>query len=93
MQFDSEHDHIIASEERAANRDKSKVSVSYQNYKVVPEHRIWQDSDEDEDPELAEYLAMDDRKRDWDYYESADKEAGQMPRYYILQDKMILSFV
>ena len=89
MQFDSEHDHIIASEERAANRDKSKVSVSYQNYKVVPEHRIWQDSDEDEDPELAEYLAMDDRKRDWDYYESADKEAGQMPRYRINR----LSFV
>ena len=40
---------------------------------------MWQDSD-DEDQELAEYLAMDDRKRDWDYYESADKEAGQMPR-------------
>ena len=78
MQFDNEHDHIIASEERAANRN-SKVSVSYQKYKVVPEHRIWQDSD-DEDHELAEYLAMDDRKRDWDCYESADKEAGQMPR-------------
>jgi len=78
MQFDNEHDTIIANEEKAHNRN-SKVSVSYQKYKVVPEHRMWQDSD-DEDQELAEYLAMDDRKRDWDYYESADKEAGQMPR-------------
>jgi len=78
MQFDNEHDSVIANEERAHNQN-SKVSVSYQKYKVVPEHRIWQDSD-DEDKDFAEYLAMDDRKRDWDYYESADKAAGQMPR-------------
>jgi len=78
MQFDNEHDTIITNEERAHNQN-SKVSLSYQKYKVVPEHRIWQDSD-DEDKELAEYLAMDDRKRDWDYYESADKATGQMPR-------------
>merc|ERR1719495_527087 len=78
MQFDNEHDTIIANEEKAHNQN-SKVSLSYQKYKVVPEHRIWQDSD-DEDKELAEYLAMDDRKREWDYYESADKAAGQMPR-------------
>jgi len=78
MQFDNEHDTIVRNEERVHNRD-SKVSVSYQKYKVVPEHKIWEDSD-DEDKELAEYLAMDDRKRHWDCYESADKETGQMSR-------------
>ena len=78
MQFDNEHDTQIANEERVHNGG-SKVSVSYQKYKVVPEHRIWYDSD-DEDPDLAAYLAMDDHKRAWDYYEAADKEAGQMPK-------------
>ena len=79
-QFDNEYDTVISNEENAYNRN-SKIKVSYEKYKVMQSnHPIWDDSDE-EDPELLAYLNMDDRKRNWDYFEAADKETLPMPRY------------
>ena len=79
-QFDNEYDTVVKNEENAYNRN-SKIKVSYEKYKVLQsDNPIWEDSD-DEDPELLEYLNMDDRKRDWDYFETADKETKPMPRY------------
>ena len=78
-QFDNEYDTVISNEENAYNRN-SKIKVSYEKYKVMQSnHPIWDDSD-DEDPELLAYLNMDDRKRNWDYFEAADKETMPMPR-------------
>ncbi len=57
-----------------------KVTVSYQKYRAVPDHPIWEDSDDD-DNELAAYLDMDEMKRHWDVYETADREqTAQLPR-------------
>merc|ERR1711936_1355045 len=73
-QFDYEYDTVIANEEKAHNQN-SKIKVSYEKYKVLQSnHPIWDDSD-DEDPELLAYLEMDDRKRNWDCLEAADKES------------------
>ena len=78
-QFDNEYDNVVRNEENAYNRN-NKIKVSYEKYKVLQsDHPIWDDSD-DEDPELLAYLNMDDRKRDWDYFEAADKETIPMPR-------------
>ena len=78
-QYDTEYDNVVKNEEKAYNRN-SKIKVSYKKYKILQsDNPIWEDSD-DEDPELLAYLEMDDRKRDWDYFESADKETLPMPR-------------
>ena len=78
-QFDNEYDTVVRNEENTYNRN-NKIKVSYEKYKVLQsDHPIWEDSDE-EDPELLAYLNMDDRKRDWDYFEAADKETIPMPR-------------
>ena len=78
-QYDTEYDNVVKNEEKAYNRN-SKIKVSYEKYKILQsDNPIWEDSD-DEDPELLAYLEMDDRKRDWDYFESADKETLPMPR-------------
>ena len=78
-QFDNENDIAVRNEERNYNGN-SKVKLSYEKYKILQsDHPIWEDSDE-EDPDVVAYLEMDDRKRDWDYYETADKETLTMPR-------------
>ena len=79
MQFDREHDQALGKEESHRN-GTSKVTVSYEKYRTVPDNPIWDDSD-DEDEELAAYLDMDDKKRHWDYYDSADRDVkNQLPR-------------
>lgn len=94
MQFDSENDVVVANEERAMN-GRSKVSVSYRKYKViqsdgsfaapglpttaVPPALMDSEDELEEDLRMA-YADPDDRKRDWDLYETADKEVGQLPR-------------
>lgn len=65
MQFDKEHDQALGYEESHRN-GTSKVTVSYEKYKIVPENTIWDDSDDDDD-ELSAYLDMDERKRHWDW--------------------------
>lgn len=89
MQFDKEYDTAVGLEESQRNGG-SKVRVSLEKYKVVPDNPVWEDSD-DEDDELAAYLDMDERKRHWDWYEKADKETGQLPKcgYKQVGDKII----
>ena len=64
MQFDKEYDQALGMEESQRN-GTSKVTVSYQKFRRVPDFPIWDDSD-DEDEDLANYLDMDERKRHWD---------------------------
>ena len=79
MQFDKEHDQALGIEESQRN-GSSKVTVSYQKFRRVPDLPIWDDSD-DEDEELEAYLNMDDRKRHWDSYETASKDdANNLPK-------------
>ncbi|XP_059098502.1 serine/threonine-protein kinase RIO3-like [Tigriopus californicus] len=73
-QFDREADAMLQSEERHKN-GTSKVTVSYSKYKMIPPHDLWDESEEEDD-----YLTQDDRKRDWDWYETQDKDMGEMPR-------------
>lgn len=79
MQFDKEYDQALGMEENQRN-GTSKVTVSYQKFRRVPDFPIWDDSD-DEDEDLANYLDMDERKRHWDSYETADKDnSNQLPK-------------
>ena len=66
MQFDKEYDQALGMEESQRNGG-SKISISYQKYRRVPDYPIWDDSDDD-DEDLAAYLDMDERKRHWDRY-------------------------
>jgi len=76
-QFDREADEVLGKEERNLNRN-SKVTVSYSKYRMISEEaKIWDDS---EDEEEDFYLSQDDRKRDWDQFETKEKEVGEMPR-------------
>jgi len=76
-QFDKEYDSQLSKEERNMNRN-SKVTVSYSKYRMMPEEaRIWDDSDEEEEDM---YFTQDDSKRDWDVFETQEKEVGDMPR-------------
>jgi len=85
-QYDREFDQALHLEEDHLN-GTSKVRVSYSKYRMVPENVIWDDSDEDED----EYFTQDDQKRDWDVFETNEKEVGVIPRcgYKKLGEKMI----
>merc|ERR1719369_321218 len=87
-QFDREYDSALGKEEKNINRN-SKVTVSYSKYRMMPEEeRIWDDSDE----ELEDlYFTQDDSKRDWDLFETKDKEVGDMPRcgFKMLGKKMV----
>jgi len=72
-QFDSEYDSALGKEEQHLN-GSSKVRVCYSKYRMVPEHIVWDDSEEDE---------MEDEewgtRRDIDRFETKEKELGQMP--------------
>jgi len=85
-QFDKEFDENLHVEEKHHNRG-SKVRVSYSKYRMVPEDVIWDDTDDEEDEDLN----RDDKKRDWDIFETNDKEAGIMPRrgYKMQGEKMV----
>jgi len=87
-QFDREYDSALGKEEKNINRN-SKVTVSYSKYRMMPEEaRIWDDSDE----ELEDlYFTQDDSKRDWDLFETKDKEVGDMPRcgFKMIGEKMV----
>jgi hypothetical protein len=66
MQFDREHDAALGVAEHQAN-GSSKVTVSFEKYRVVPDNPIWDDSDDD-DEDLEAYLNQDERKRNWYSY-------------------------
>eukprot|EP00095_Tigriopus_kingsejongensis_P006679 snap_masked-scaffold25_size650667-processed-gene-0.0 protein:Tk06679 transcript:snap_masked-scaffold25_size650667-processed-gene-0.0-mRNA-1 annotation:"serine threonine-protein kinase rio3" len=73
-QFDREADAILQHEEQHAN-GTSKVTVSYSKYRVVPAHPLFDEDDTEEEDE-----AVDDRRRDWDCYETQAKTQGELPR-------------
>jgi len=85
-QYDKEFDDALQNEETHLN-GTSKVRVSYSKYRMVPENIIWDDSDDELDP----YFDQDDSKRDWDLFETKDKEVGVIPRcgYKRLGEKLI----
>jgi len=70
-QFDKEFDDSLHHEENHYN-GHSKVRVTYSKYRMVPEDIIWDDSDDEED----EYLTLDENDRDWDVFETNEKENG-----------------
>lgn len=70
-QFDKEHDDEIKRVEKKKNGD-AKVSVSYDNYRSVPDHLVY-DSDEEEDVEIAD-------KKDWDRFETNEKVFASIPK-------------
>jgi len=72
-QFDSEYDNALGKEENQVN-GSSKVRVSYSKYRMLPEEFDW-DSEDEELEDLGEEMM----KRDWDRFETKDKEIGQMP--------------
>ena len=75
-QFDKEYDEALAKEENHINQN-SKVTVNYSRYRMVPEEiRSFDSSDDEED----EYFRIDEAKRDLDYFETKEKELGEMPR-------------
>ena len=54
----------------------SKLTISYSKYKMIP-LPFWDDESEEDDDDVT---GMDERKRDLDSYETADKELGVIPR-------------
>ncbi|CAG4988323.1 unnamed protein product [Colias eurytheme] len=77
-QFDKEYDDELKRVEKKKNGE-SKVSVSYDNYRTVPEHLVY-DSDSDDDGEITE-------RKDWDRFETNEKEFASLPkRGYIIKD-------
>lgn len=78
-QFDKEHDDEIKRVEKKRN-GASKVSVSYDNYRYVPENLVYDTESEDEDVEVA-------AKKDWDRFETNEKEYASLPkRGFIMKD-------
>lgn len=69
-EFDLEHDEQLKRIEKARNKD-SKVTVSLRNYRMLPEELIY-DSEEEEEPE--------NRKSDWDRFETNDKKLLNLPK-------------
>lgn len=70
-QFDKEYDDEIKRVEKKKNGD-AKVSISYDNYRSVPDHLAY-DSDEEEDVDIAD-------KKDWDRFETNEKEFASIPK-------------
>ncbi|CAK1586649.1 unnamed protein product [Parnassius mnemosyne] len=77
-QFDKEYDDEVKRVEKKRNGD-AKVSISYNNYRNIPEHLVY-DSDSEDDAEQAS-------KKDWDRFETNEKEYASLPkRGFIMKD-------
>ncbi|KAL4703667.1 hypothetical protein ACJJTC_016211 [Scirpophaga incertulas] len=77
-QFDKEYDDEIKRIEKKRNGE-SKVSVSLNNYRHIPEHLVYE-SDSEEDIEVTD-------KKDWDQFETNEKEYARLPkRGFIIKD-------
>ncbi|XP_013190339.2 serine/threonine-protein kinase RIO3 [Amyelois transitella] len=70
-QFDKEYDDEIRRVEKKLNGE-SKVSVSFENYRHVPDHLIYDSEPEDEDVDIA-------ANKDWDRFETNEKEFANLP--------------
>ncbi|CAG4944537.1 unnamed protein product [Parnassius apollo] len=77
-QFDKEYDDEVKRVEKKRNGD-AKVSISYNNYRNIPEHLVY-DSDSEDDAEHAS-------KKDWDRFETNEKEYASLPkRGFLMKD-------
>lgn len=78
-QFDKEYDDEIKRVEKKKNGD-AKVTVSFDNYRNVPENLVYDSEDDDEEFENA-------GKKDWDRFETNEKEFASLPkRGFIMKD-------
>ncbi|CAH0720560.1 unnamed protein product, partial [Brenthis ino] len=78
-QFDREYDDEIKKVEKKKNGD-AKVSISYENYRNIPESLIYDSDDDDDDFENAS-------KKDWDRFETNEKEFASLPkRGFVMKD-------
>ncbi|XP_072945246.1 serine/threonine-protein kinase RIO3 [Epargyreus clarus] len=76
-QFDKEYDDELKRVEKKRNGD-AKVSVSYDNYRNIPEHLVYESDSEDE---------LETEKKDWDRFETNEKEFASLPkRGFIMKD-------
>ena len=91
-QFDNEYDAALGKEETQINGSSKvhlhlhlhlhlpKVRVSYSKYRMVPEEIVWDDSEEEEEEEEEVWVkGRGMMRRDWDRFETKEKELGQMP--------------
>ncbi|XP_026741521.1 serine/threonine-protein kinase RIO3 [Trichoplusia ni] len=82
-QFDREYDDELKMVEKKRNGD-AKVSVSYDNYFNVPQHLIYDSDSEDDD--------FNGGKKDWDRFETNEKEFANLPRRgYVLKDGQLIT--
>lgn len=78
-QFDKEYDDEIKRVEKKKNGE-AKVSVSYENYRHVPDHLVYDSESGDEDLDKI-------YKKDWDRFETNEKEFASLPkRGFIMKD-------
>ncbi|VVD00612.1 unnamed protein product [Leptidea sinapis] len=76
-QFDKEYDDELKLVEKKRNGE-SKVSVSYENYRTVPEHLVY-----DSDSDIEDVV----EKKDWDRFETNEKEFASLPkRGFVIKD-------
>lgn len=82
-QFDREHDHYVKCVEKANNKN-SKVQVSLSKYRLVPEAA--EDSEEEED------VIPPEERRDWDRFETNEKEKKQINKRtgYTIDEKGVV---
>ncbi|XP_046980764.1 serine/threonine-protein kinase RIO3 [Schistocerca americana] len=71
VQFDEEYDKMLRRTENKFN-GTSKVSVSFSNYRIIPDN-LAQDSDSDD-------YDIDDKHRVWDSFVKSDKAFKEMPK-------------
>uniref|UniRef100_U5EX34 Serine/threonine-protein kinase RIO3 n=1 Tax=Corethrella appendiculata TaxID=1370023 RepID=U5EX34_9DIPT len=75
-QFDMEYDEQLKIEERARNKE-SKVSISLKNHRLIPEELIY---DEDEYTNLSHHSKEGCNKKDFDRFETNEKETKSIPK-------------
>ncbi|GAB0089737.1 Serine/threonine-protein kinase RIO3 [Sergentomyia squamirostris] len=77
-QFDQEHDEELKKVEQHQN---AKVKVSYKNFRIIPEEFSVSSGDERADDE------ENGKKKDWDRFETMEKEYGTFPKCGYKQDE------
>ncbi|CAG9565045.1 unnamed protein product [Danaus chrysippus] len=78
-QYDKAYDDEIKMVEKKKNGE-AKVSVSYDNYRNIPEHLLYDSESEDDDTEMM-------GNKDWDRFETNEKEFASLPkRGFIMKD-------
>lgn len=69
-EFDLEYDEQLKRVEKNRNKD-SKISISYQKYRMYPDDLLFDSEEEAEDPI---------EKKDWDHFEANEKEISRIGR-------------